>query len=358
MDGPTWGTFTVGGAWLTNQLYEHYLFTQDREYLQDLYPVMKGAVQFFLDFLIEDPDGKYLVTSPSTSPENPPKGPGYEYFFDEVTGMYYFTSICYGASIDIQILTDLFGYYMETASLLEQDEDFRMKVAEARSRLAPPQIGKDGTLQEWTEDLAQMEPNHRHNSHLYGLYPGNVISVKRTPQYIDGCKAVLNLRGDGASGWSRAWKMSLWARLYDGDRANKIFKGYLKEQSYPQLFALCGREALQIDGTMGVAAGITEMILQSHEGYIDLLPALPDEWSEGRFDGVCARGGFELDLKWQNQSITEVEVLSKAGKSCRIDAGGKFKVTSRGKRVATKANKDGSLEFKTIKGGIYKLRRK
>ncbi len=358
MDGPTWGTFTVGGAWLTNQLYEHYLFTQDTEYLQELYPVMKGAVQFFMDFLIEDPDGKYLVTNPSTSPENPPKGPGYEYFFDEVTGNYYFTSICYGASIDIQILTDLFGYYIETASLLEEDKDFSIKVTEARSRLAPPQIGKDGTLQEWTEDLAQMEPNHRHNSHMYGLYPGNVISVKRTPQYIDGCKAVLNLRGDGASGWSRAWKMSLWARLYDGNRANKIFKGYLKEQSYPQLFALCGRKALQIDGTMGVAAGITEMILQSHEGSIDLLPALPDEWSEGHFDGVCARGGFELDMKWENSSITEVEVLSKAGKTCRIDAGGKYKVTTEGKKVSAKTNKDGSLTFNTTKGGVYTLKRK
>lgn len=358
MDGPCWGTFTVGGAWLTNQLYEHYLFTQDKEYLQDLYPVMKGAVQFFMDFLVEDPQGKYLVTNPSTSPENPPKGPGYEYFFDEQTSMYYFTTICYGASIDIQILTDLFGYYIETADILEQDKDFSMKVAEAMGKLAPPQIGKDGTLQEWTEDLAQLEPNHRHNSHLYGLYPGNVISAKRTPQYIDGVKKVLELRGDGASGWSRAWKMSLWARLYDGNRANKIFKGYLQEQCYPQLFAICGGKALQIDGTMGVSAGITEMIVQSHEGTIDLIPALPDEWSEGRFDGVCARGGFELDMQWENQAIIRVEVLSKAGLPCRIDAGGKCRVSSGGKKVSTKVNKDGSLSFKTTKGGIYVLERK
>jgi len=192
---------------------------------------------------------------------------------------------------------------------------------------------------------------------MYGLYPGNVISVKRTPQYIDGCKAVLNQRGDGGTGWSRAWKISLWARLYDGNRANKIFKAYLQKQCNPQLFALCGK-TLQTDGTMGVAAGITEMILQSHEGIIDLLPALPDEWSEGRFDGVIARGGFELDMKWQDQSITEVEILSKAGKPCRIDAGGKFKVTSNGKKVTVKANKDGSFTFKTIEGGLYKLIRK
>ncbi|HSH19893.1 MAG TPA: glycoside hydrolase family 95 protein [Draconibacterium sp.] len=354
MDGPCWGTFTVGGAWLTNQLYDHYLFTRDPQYLKELYPVLKGAVQFFLDFLIDDPNGKYLVTNPSTSPENPPKGPGYEYFYDEVTGMFYFTTICYGATIDIQILTDLFKYYQESAKMLDLDPEFVAKVAAAAKRLAPPQIGKDGTLQEWTEDLAQMEPNHRHFSHMYGLYPGNVLSSKRTPQYIDACKAVLNQRGDGTTGFSRAWKMSLWARLYDGNRANKIFKGYIAEQAYPQLFAKCGKP-LQVDGTMGVAAGITEMLVQSHEGSIDLLPALPDEWSEGRFDGVCARGGFELDMTWENKAITEVEILSKAGEICRIDDGSNFKVTKEGKKVAVKTNNDGSIEFNTIKGGVYKL---
>lgn len=354
MDGPSWGTFTVGGAWLTSMLYEHFLFTQDEAYLRDIYPLMKGAVQFFMDFLIEDPKGKYLVTNPSTSPENPPKGPGYEFFFDEVTGSYYFTTICYGSSMDIQILSDLFGYYLESSKALGLDPEFAADVALARSRLAPPQIGKDGTLQEWTEDLEQLEPNHRHNSHMYGLYPGNVISVKRTPQYIDACKAVLNLRGDGSSGWSRAWKVALWARMYDGNRANKILKGYLNEQAYPQLFANCSN-VLQIDGTMGVAAGITEMLLQSHEGTLDLLPALPDEWSEGRFDGVCARGGFELDMKWKNKVVTEVEVISKAGNICHIDAGGAFKVVKDGKKVASKTSKDGSIEFKTVKGGIYKL---
>lgn len=357
MDGPCWGAFTVGGAWLTNQLYEHYLFTQDEKFLKEIYPLMKGAVQFFLDFLIEDPAGKYLVTNPSTSPENPPKGEGYEYFFDEVTGFWYFTTICYGASIDIQILTDLFGYYLETEKILGLKTEFSTQVAETRKRLAPPQIGRDGTLQEWTEDFEQLEPNHRHNSHLYGLYPGNVISAKRTPQFVDGCKKVLELRGDGASGWSRVWKMALWARLYDGNRANKIFKGYLKEQCYPQFFAKCGTP-LQIDGTMGASAGITEMLVQSHEDVIHLLPALPDEWTEGEFDGVCARGGFELDMKWENKSITELSVLSKAGKICRIDAGGKFKVTGYGKKVVVKINADDSIEFKTEKGGVYQISKK
>ena len=354
MDGPCWGTFTVGGAWLTNMLYEHYLFNQDKAYLAEIYPVMKGAIEFFLDFLVETPDGKWLVTNPSTSPENPPKGPGYHYFYDEVTGMYYFTTICYGSSIDMQILTDLFRYYQETEKILGLNSGLGLKVEAARKRFPPQQIGKEGVLQEWALDLGQLEDKHRHFSHLYGLYPGNVISVTKTPGLIDGCKAVLNQRGDGAMGFSRAWKMSLWARLYDGNRANKIFKGYIQEQCCPQLFAKCGKP-LQIDGTMGVAAGITEMLVQSHEGTINLLPALPDEWQEGRFDGVRVRGGFELGMKWKNKFITEVEVLSVAGNTCRINAGKQFKVIKDGKRVAAKTNPDGSLEFATVKGGTYKL---
>jgi alpha-L-fucosidase 2 len=354
MDGPCWGTFTVGGAWLTNMLYEHYLFHQDEAYLREIYPVMKGAVQFFIDFLVEDPQGKWLVTNPSTSPENPPKGPGYEYFFDEVTGSYYFTTICYGSSIDIQILTDLFANYIETEKILDIDKEFSAKVGQAKKRLAPPQIGIDGTLQEWTEDFQQMEAKHRHFSHMYGLYPGNVISAKRTPQYIKACEAVLNQRGDGSTGFSRAWKMALWARLLDGNRANKIFKGYIQEQCYPQLFAKCGTP-LQIDGTMGVAAGITEMLIQSHEGILELLPALPDEWNSGRFDGVCARGGFQLNFSWENKNITGAEILSKAGKTCIINPGGKFTVTKNGNKIVAKYNKDGSIEFKTTEGGLYKL---
>ncbi|WP_167619369.1 glycosyl hydrolase family 95 catalytic domain-containing protein [Maribellus sediminis] len=357
MDGPCWGTFTVGGAWLTNQLYDHYLYTQDKDYLKELYPVMKGAVQFFMDFLIEDPQGKYLVTNPSTSPENPPKGPGYEYFYDEVTGMYYFTTICYGSSIDIQILTDLFGYYIESSKILGLDAEFAEKVAKARQKLSPPKVGKDGTLQEWAEDYEQLEDKHRHFSHMYGLYPGNVISAKRTPQYIEACKAVLEQRGDGGTGFSRGWKMALWARLYDGNRANTIFKGYIQEQCYPQLFAKCGKP-LQIDGTMGVAAGITEMLVQSHEGAIDLLPALPDEWSEGHFDGVCVRGGFELDMSWEDKIITKVEIKSKAGKICRIDDGANFRITKDRKKVAVTIHKDGSVEFQTIRGEVYQLTQK
>jgi alpha-L-fucosidase 2 len=354
MDGPTWGTFTTGGAWLTTQLYEHYLFNPDTGYLKEIYPVIKGSVRFFMDFLVAHPKGKWLVTCPSTSPENPPKGPGYTYFFDEVTGFYYFTTICYGSTIDNQILTDLFGYCVEAAETLDLDEEFAARVQDARSRLVPPLIGKDGTLQEWTEDYEQLEEKHRHFSHMYGLYPGNVISLKRTPELIDACKAVLEQRGDGGTGFSRGWKMALWARLQDGNRADRIFKGYIAEQCYPQLFAKCFTP-LQIDGTMGVAAGITEMLIQSHEGMIDLLPALPDEWSEGAFQGVCARGGFELEFTWEDGEITRVKILSRYGNTCRINTGGKATVEKEGNTVPHHSFADGSISFDTVSGGKYTL---
>jgi alpha-L-fucosidase 2 len=355
MDGPTWGTFTVGGAWLTTHLWEHYLYTLDRNYLKDIYPVIKGSVEFFMDFLVPHPNGKWLVTNPSNSPENPPKGPGYKYFYDEVTGMYYFTTICYGSSMDMQILTDLFGYFGEAAKVLGVDQDLAGKVAAARARLVPPQIGKNGSLQEWAEDYEQMEDKHRHFSHLYGLYPGNVLSAKRTPQFVGPVKAVLEQRGDGGTGFSRGWKMALWARLYDGERANKIFKGYIKEQAYPQLFAKCFTP-LQVDGSLGVTAGITEMLMQSHEGVIDLLPALPSEWPNGQFNGVCARGAFELDMKWTNSKISSVDVLAKEGGTCRIKTGIlKAKIKSEGKTVRFKQLPDGTIEFVTKKGALYQI---
>jgi alpha-L-fucosidase 2 len=293
------------------------LFTQDKEYLEDVYPVMKGAVQFFMDFLVEHPNGQWLVTNPSNSPENPPKGEGYEYFYDEVTGMYYFTTITYGATMDNQILKDLFAYYIQAAKILGKDESFASEVKAARSRLVPSQIGKSGMLQEWTEDYEQLEDKHRHFSHLYGLYPGNVISAKRTPELVEPVKKVLEQRGDGGTGFSRGWKMALWARLNEGDRANSIFKGYLKDQAYISLFAKCFTP-LQVDGTFGVTAGITEMLIQSHEGVIELLPALPQEWSSGQFKGVKARGGFELDFEWANGALTSVKILSTAGNPCKI----------------------------------------
>ncbi len=353
MDGPTWGTFTVGGAWLTTHLWEHYLYTLDTEFLDSVYPVIKGSVDFFMDFLVEHPNGKWLVTNPSNSPENPPEGPGYEYFYDEVTGMYYFTTIVAGATMDMQILKDLFKYYIQATRELGRDEDYALQVSKALERLVSSQVGKDGTLQEWTEDFGQLEDKHRHFSHMYGLYPGNVLSARYTPELVAPIKAVLEQRGDGGTGFSRAWKMALWARLSDGDRANSIYKGYLKEQCYLSLFAKCFTP-LQVDGSLGVTAGISEMLVQSHEGIIQVLPALPEEWSSGEFSGACTRGAFELNMQWENGTIKTVEILSKAGADCKISAEGPVKVSANGEPVQITKG-DGYIEFPTEKGRRYHL---
>ena len=353
MDGPTWGTFTVGGAWLTTHLWEHYLFTQDKNFLEKVYPIIKGSVDFFMDFLIEHPNGKWLVTNPSNSPENPPEGPGYEYFYDEVTGMYYFTTITAGATMDIQILKDLFKYYGQAAKILGRDNEYAYEVLKSRERLVPSQIGKDGALQEWMEDYGQLEEKHRHFSHMYGLFPGNVLSKTNTPEFIEPIKAVLEQRGDGGTGFSRAWKMALWARLSDGERANSIYKSYLQEQCYLSLFAKCNTP-LQVDGTLGVTAAISEMLVQSHEDGIELLPALPKEWDSGRFKGVCTRGAFELDIIWENNAVKTVEVLSKAGKNCKISTNKKPQIYADGKQIQIEEN-NGFIEFSTEKGKIYTL---
>jgi alpha-L-fucosidase 2 len=353
MDGPTWGTFTVGGAWLSNELWEHYLFTKDKNYVKEFYPILKGSVDFFMNFLVKHPNGKWLVTNPSTSPENFPGSSKNGPYFDEVTGsMIPGTTICAGSSIDMQIIADLFKNFHQASKLLGVDAGFAKQVDEVRGKLVPPQIGKDGSLQEWTEDWPQLEKNHRHFSHLYGLYPGNVLSAKRTPQFIEPIKAVLNQRGDEGAGWSRAWKMSLWARLYDGERAYKIFKGYLKDQCFLQLFAKCFKP-MQVDGSLGATAGITEMLLQSHEGVIDFLPALPKEWSEGSFDGVCARGGFELNFQWKNNKLIQATILSKAGGICIVNLPATVVVTNNGAPVKLNVQTAGSINFLTQKGAHY-----
>ncbi len=353
MDGPTWGTFTVGGAWLTTHIWEHYLFTQDTTFLKEKYPVIKGAVTFFMDFLVDHPNGKWLVTNPSNSPENPPKGEGYKYFYDEVTGMYYFTTITAGSTMDMQILHDLFSYYIDAEQILQMDREFASEVANALAKFPPPQIGKDGMLQEWTEDYEQLEEKHRHFSHLYGLYPGNVLSVNKTPNFVDPVKKVLEQREDGGTGFSRAWKMALWARLYDGNRANSIYKGYLKDQCYLSLFAKCFTP-LQVDGSLGMTAAISEMLVQSHEGSIDLLPALPDEWKKGSFKGFKVRGGFELNMDWENGVVSSLEVLSTAGKEFIINTNRTIMVDDGNENFSIDIN-DGKASFSTKKGTRYKI---
>jgi len=216
----------------------------------------------------------------------------------------------------------------------------------------PPQIGSDGSLQEWADDWKSLEKNHRHFSHMYGLYPGKVLYEKRTPALIEAYKKVLEERGDGSTGFSRAWKMALWARLGDGNRANKIYKGYLKDQCCTSLFALCGR-ALQVDGSFGATAAITEMLVQSQDGVIKLLPALPDEWGEGKYSGVCVRGAFELDYAWKDKQVTQLKILSKAGVTCRIESRPKLKISSNGQKVKYRVLPNGQVEFDTVKGGVY-----
>jgi alpha-L-fucosidase 2 len=353
MDGPTWGTFTVGGAWLCTHLWEHYQYTHDEAFLKEVYPLIEGSVQFFMDFLVLHPNGKWLVTNPSTSPENFPDGGGNKPYFDEVTaGFREGTTICAGSSIDMQILYDLFGYFTEASTILGKNTPFVGEVKTAREKLVPPQIGSDGSLQEWADDWKSLEKNHRHFSHMYGLYPGKVLYKKRTPALIEAYKKVLEERGDGSTGFSRAWKMALWARLGDGNRANKIYKGYLKDQCCTSLFALCGR-ALQVDGSFGATAAITEMLVQSQDGVIKLLPALPDEWAEGKYSGVCVRGAFELDYAWKDKQVTQLKILSKAGVTCRIESKPKLKISCNGQKVKFKSLSNGLVEFDTVKGGVY-----
>ncbi len=353
MDGPTWGTFTTAGAWLCNQLWQQYLFTKDNDYLKKIYPLIKGASEFFMDFLIKQPGTNWYVTNPSNSPENFPARPGNGRYFDEVTGSFIpGTNICAGSAIDMEIIQDLFSAYINAAGLLNTDQEFSAEVVRKKKLLLPPKIGMDGSLQEWAQDWGQTEHPHRHLSPLYGLYPGDVFSVANTPQLMDACKAVLVQRGDENSEWSRAWKVCLWARMKDGNHALKILKGYYKDESHAQLLSGRGR-VMQIDGTMGVTAGISEMLIQSHEGKIVLLPALPDEWSEGEMKGMCTRGAFVIDMKWMKNKITNLEVFSKQGGLCRIAAGSKMKITSNGKKVKTKIFPDGTIEFMTSKDVTY-----
>lgn len=308
-----------------------------------------------MDFLVPHPNGKWLVTNPSTSPENFPDGGGNKPYFDEVTaGFREGTTICAGSSIDMQILYDLFGYYIEAAGVLGKENEFVQKVIAARAKLVPPQIGKDGSLQEWADDWKSLEKNHRHYSHMYGLYPGKVLYEKRTPALIESYKKVLNERGDASTGWSRAWKMALWARLGDGNRSNKIYKGYLKEQCTASFFALCGK-ALQVDGSFGLSAAVTEMLMQSHDGSIRLLPALPDEWANGEFKGVVARGAFELDFSWKNKTLTRCNILSKAGSPCTLEYKAGLTISSKGKKIAYKKLPNGLIVFETVKGAVYTI---
>lgn len=356
MDGPDWGTFTTGGAWLCTHLWEHYLYTLNKEFLRNVYPIMKGSVEFFLDFLVEHPRYGWLVTNPSTSPENFPGRPGNDRFFDEVCAwMSPGTSICAGSTIDMQILNDLFGYVVEASDILNVDQKFKEKVLAARQRLAPMQIGHKGDLQEWLEDWDQKEKSHRHISNLYGLFPGNQISMKKTPKFAETCKVVLEQRGLTGNGWASAWKMACWARLYNPDKAMDNFNYYIHHYCLNSLYSICSRW-IQVDGSFGVTAAVAEMLLQSHENELHLLPAVHTSWETGNVKGLCARGGFEVDMEWENGRLTFSNILSKSGNICRIHTKNPVDVYSNNRKIQVKTLAEGIIQFDTEKNVTYQIK--
>jgi alpha-L-fucosidase 2 len=355
MDGPQWGTFTTGGAWLVTHLWEHFLYGRDRGFLERAFPLMKGCAEFFLDFLVEHPEHGWLVTNPSNSPENYPSRPGNGTFYDEVTGwMSPGTTICAGSTIDMEILRDLFEAVARAADILGIESEFRDRVLETRSRLAPMRIGRDGGIMEWLEEWDQKEKSHRHISNLYGLFPGKGVSVSRTPELARAAGVVLDQRGVVGNGWASAWKMASWARLQEPERSMENLRTYVHDYLFDSLFAICSK-AFQVDGSFGVAAAVAEMLLQSHEDEIHLLPSLPKAWPTGRIKGLRARGGFEIDLEWRDGRIGRAAVRSTAGGACRVRADRALAVTSGGRRVRVSQPENGVVEFPTEAGRIYVL---
>lgn len=309
----SWGASTASG-WLCNHLWEHYLFTQDKEYLSEIYPVLKEAAVFYDATLIKDPKTGWLVTAPSVSPENAFRLPNGNV-----------ASVVMGPTIDNQIVRDLYQSVILADSILGLKDDFAVKIKEAIKQLPPAaRISKSGRIMEWLEDYEEVEPQHRHVSHLYGLYPAAFISPQITPEWAEAAKETLRVRGDEGTGWSRAWKILFWARLQDGDHALNIFRQLMKPAfsdaenykgvgagTYPNLF--CAHPPFQIDGNFGGAAGIAEMLIQSHNGYIHLLPALPKQWSNGKISGLKARGNYEVDIEWKDNKVVDYKVRGEKG---------------------------------------------
>jgi alpha-L-fucosidase 2 len=320
IDGPNWGMWPCGGAWLCLHLWDRYEFSGDPAVLRRIYPALKGASEFFLDTLQEEPTHQWLVTNPSISPEN---------------GHPFGSAVCAGPTMDMQILRDLFAHTIQAATTLGVDEDFRKQLATTRARLAPNQVGSAGQLQEWLEDwdLQAPEIRHRHVSHLYGLYPGRDLHRRDTPDLAAAVQKSLEIRGDKATGWATAWRLCLWTHLGDGDHAFQILKHLLSPGlTYPNMFD--AHPPFQIDGNFGGAAGMAEMLMQSRviagrdesqisnlKSEIEVLPALPQAWPTGSVQGLRARGAFEVDIAWRDENLVEAAIRSLEGGSARLRYG-------------------------------------
>ena len=332
---PSWGATNTGGAWLCAHVWEHYDFTRDYQFLQRMYPVLKGASEFFLSTLVAEPKHGWLVTAPTTSPENSFYMPGTQKA----------VNICMGSTMDNQLVRELFTNTMAAARILNMDADFCTRLQKAMAKLPPNRIGSDGRLMEWLEEYEESDPRHRHVSHLYGLHPGNQITPANTPDLAEAARKSLEIRGDRGTGWSRAWKINFWARLGDGDRAYKLLSNLLfpakdttisygnssGSGTYPNLF--CAHPPFQIDGNFGGCAGIAEMLVQSHTGVIELLPALPEILAEGSFDRLCVRGGAEVSAAWKEHRLTSA--LLKA----TVDNTFKLKIPDYAKQVTFEKNR-------------------